>query len=331
MGKILGSGARGEVAVGVVASGQLDETYVQSRLVEALKKIVGGILASLVLILIEGDVDTAIWVFVQLDQLRRSQVGTDGTSGVAESCLPQHGEIEQALDQYYVAELSDRFPGKQAAFRTGQEAMREGIANAAAIQVDDVILLTTREDHAAAKSIGALRTNQARFEQTFQGVAEGLQVRAQVAAAGIADAEFLDDPGIVHPALREILDAFRITVQFELIEGGRMREQLGSGGEFFLEIGDALAKREMTRQFDKANQVAATPAAVTVEKVFSDVDVEGGMPVLMQRTEFRELSAAIDPMSFLVVLLQVLQQRNTLFEPFEILAHGVRSAPSVKV
>ena len=139
--------------------------------------------------------------------------------------------------------------------------MREGIANAAAIQVDDVILLAAGENHAAAKSIGSLRTNQARFKQPFQGVAEGLQVRTQVATAGIADAEFLDEPRIVHSALREILNAFRITVQFKLIEAGGVREQLRGGGEFFLEIGDALAKREMARQFDKANQVATPPAA----------------------------------------------------------------------
>ena len=84
--------------------------------------------------------------------------------------------------------------------------MGEGIANTAAIQVDDVILLAAGENHAVAKSIGALRTNQARFEQLLQGVAEGLQVRAQVAAMGIADAEFLDEPRIMHSALNEILE-----------------------------------------------------------------------------------------------------------------------------
>jgi hypothetical protein len=36
----------------------------------------------------------------------------DGTSGIAESCLPQHGEIEQPLDQDYGAEQSDRFPAE---------------------------------------------------------------------------------------------------------------------------------------------------------------------------------------------------------------------------
>jgi hypothetical protein len=60
--------------------------------------------------------------------------------------------------------------------------MRKGMANAAAIQVDDVILLAAGENHAVTKSIAALRTHQARFEQPFQAVAEGLQVRAQIAA-----------------------------------------------------------------------------------------------------------------------------------------------------
>ena len=85
------------------------------------------------------------------------------------------------------------------------------------------------------------------------------------------------------------------------------------------------------REFDKANEVATTPTAVTVEQVFLRVDVEGGMGVLMQRTESRELGAGTDPMPSPVVPLQVLQQRNALFEPFEILAHGVHSAPSVRV
>jgi hypothetical protein len=55
------------------------------------------------------------------------------------------------------------------------------------------------------------------------------------------------------------------------------------------------------------------------------------MTVLMQRTESRELRAGTDPMPSPVVPLQVLQQRNALFELFEILAHGVHSPPSIRV
>jgi hypothetical protein len=110
----------------------------------------------------------------------------------------------------------------------------------------------------------------------------------------------------VHSALREILNAFRITVQFKLIEAGGVREQLRGGGEFFLEIGDALAKREMARQFDEANQVA-TPGAVAVEQIFTGVDEEGGVGFLMQRAESDELGASRDGAPAPVVLLQVLQ------------------------
>jgi hypothetical protein len=60
------------------------------------------------------------------------------------------------------------------------------------------------------------------------------------------------------------------------------------------------------REFDKADEVATAPAAVTVEQVFLRVDVEGGMSVLMKRTKSGELGAVADPMSSPVVSLQVL-------------------------
>ena len=75
----------------------------ETRLVEAVEESIGSILAGLVLILIEGDLDTAIGVFAQLGQLRRSQVGANGTGGIAVSRLPQHGQIEQPFDQDHVA------------------------------------------------------------------------------------------------------------------------------------------------------------------------------------------------------------------------------------
>jgi hypothetical protein len=209
--------------------------------------------------------------------------------------------------------------------------MREGIANATAIQVNDVILLTAGEDHAPAKSIGALGSNQARFDQTFQGIAEGLQVRAQVAAAGIANSEFLDEPGIMHTALGQVIHAFAMTMQLELVEAGGTSEELRSGSKFLRQVGDTLSEREMVGEFDKADKVATAPTAVTVEQVFLRVNVERGMSVLMKRAESRELGAGTDPMPSPVVPLQVLEQRNTLFEPFEILAHGVHSSSSVKV
>ena len=44
----------------------------------------------------------------------------------------------------------------------------------------------------------------------------------QVSAGSITDAEFFDDGGIVQSALLQIADRFRMAVELELIEGGRL-------------------------------------------------------------------------------------------------------------
>src|SRR5215472_8235185 len=132
-------------------------------------------------------------------------------------------------------------------------------------------------------------------------------------------------------ALSQIIHAFTTTMQLELVESGGTSEQLRSGGELLHQIGNALAKGETARQFDKANQVATAPAAVTVEQTFLCVDAEGGMGLLMQRAESHELRPGADPKTLPVVPVQVFQQRNTLFESFEILVHGVHTPGSIKL
>src|SRR6516162_2301493 len=108
-------------------------------------------------------------------------------------------------------------------------------------------------------------------------------------------------------------------------------EQLSGGSEFLFQVVDALAKGEMPRQFNKTDQVTAAAAAVAIEQVFLRVDVERGLGFLMQGTQSYELGAGADLMPSPMVPLQVLQQRNALFEPFQILAHGVHNPPSVRV
>ena len=52
--------------------------------------------------------------------------------------------------------MPDLLPCIQAALAAGQEAMGEGGADAAAVEVDDVFALTQREDDALVKSVGAV-------------------------------------------------------------------------------------------------------------------------------------------------------------------------------
>ena len=101
-----------------------------------------------------------------------------------------------------------------------------------------------------------------------------------------------------------------------------MLEELRAGRQFLLQVGEALAKGEMLGKLHKANQVAALPAPVAIEQVLARVNVEAGASVLMQGTESRELGANRGGPPAPVVPLQVRQQRNTLFEPFQILTHS---------
>ena len=139
---------------------------------------------------------------------------------------------------------------------------------------------------------------------------------------------FLDQGGIAQSTLRQVVNAFRMAVQFELIKTRSVLEQLGCGCEFFPQVGDALAKGEMLGKLHQANQIPASATTVAVEQILARVDIEGGMDFLMQRTESDELGARAGAVSDPVVPLQVLEQWNARFELFQILAHGGRHSPS---
>src|SRR6267143_1277932 len=115
--------------------------------------------------------------------------------------------------------------------------------------------------------------------------------------------------------------------ELELIEGRGVLDELSRGSELLAQLGDATAEGEMQTQLEETNQVTAAPTAMTVGQVLVGVDVEGGMGFLMQRTETAELGTSSNGTTGPVVLLQVLQQRKALFEPFQILAHGAHVAP----
>ena len=152
-------------------------------------------------------------------------------------------------------------------------------------------------------------------------------MRAQFSVHGIADAQFFNDAGIAQSTLQQVLHGFGMTGQLELIESRGVLEQSCSRSELFAEIKNTLAKGEMAAQLDEANQVTALSAAMTVEQVLMRVDVEGGMGFLMQWTEADKLRASSNGMTGPVVPLEVLQQREVPFEPFQILAHGAHVAP----
>ena len=78
----------------------------------------------------------------------------------------------------------------------------------------------------------------------------------------------------------------------------------------------------MPGQLDKTNQIAALSTAVAVEEIFPGIDVERRPAFRVQRTESDELGALTGGPAAPILLPQIIEQRKTLFEFFQILAHG---------
>ena len=76
--------------------------------------------------------------------------------GVAKTGLPQHGQVEQAFDEDYSGETADGFPGEQSAFGARQQTVGERRADAAAVEVGDLPVLSARENEPPAEGIAAV-------------------------------------------------------------------------------------------------------------------------------------------------------------------------------
>src|SRR6267143_2356459 len=77
----------------------------------------------------------------------------------------------------------------------------------------------------------------------------------------------------------------------------------------------------MAGQLDKANQIAALAATVTVKEVLAGVDIERRSGFWVQGTESDELGSVRGGPGDPVLLQQIIEQRKTLFQFFDVLAH----------
>lgn len=102
-------------------------------------------------------------------------------------------------------------------------------------------------------------------------------------------------------------------MELKPIGGHRPLQKLHSGSrfQFLFEIRHTLAKRQMGEDLDKADQVTAAAAAV--------------------RTQPDPLLACAGATRLPVVALQILQRRNALCEPLQILDHCVAFTSGVEL
>ena len=95
-----------------------------------------GLLAAAVGIDIEGEINGARTV-AQLSKLAGVEMRAQRAGDVAKTRLPQHGIVEQPLDENHLGALPNLLPGIQATLRAGKESMGEGGSDTAAVEVDD--------------------------------------------------------------------------------------------------------------------------------------------------------------------------------------------------
>ena len=162
-------------------------------------------------------------------------------------------------------------------------------------------LLAEREEHTPADSVAAWPGDQTRVGQLLGRVAPGRRRAAQVSTGSVAHAEFLEEGGNGPGACL--------------------------GGPFLLGRGHTSAERPMAEALDTAEQAAPAPASVAVEQVLADIHVKRRARLPRQGTQSHQLLLCAGAAAAPVVPRQVLQQRQALFEPFQILVPGL-NAPS---
>jgi hypothetical protein len=82
----------------------------------------------------------------------------------------------------------------------------------------------------------------------------------------------------MHSTLFEILQRLGVMMELLLIESGSLLEhssRIGWRSTVLFEVNEALAERQLARQLDKAQQIAAPTTTVAVEKIFASIDIEG--------------------------------------------------------
>jgi hypothetical protein len=147
-----------------------------------------------------------------------------GALGMAKTGLPEHRQVKQTFDQDHAGEVADGLPSKQAAFRAGQQLVRESTADTTAIQVDDVTLFAAREQDAAPEAVATLWADQPGAPQRLEGIAEGRQMAVLTPAGGVADGSFFQEGGVAQSAPLEILNRFPMTVELQLVKGAGLLE-----------------------------------------------------------------------------------------------------------
>src|SRR5882762_6245334 len=138
--------------------------------------------------------------------------------------------------------------------------MGEGDAGTAAVEVNDTSASAAREDDAPVESVAALWVEQAETLQEIVRITLSGEMPAQAPTRGITDAQFFDQG--------KIAQCLEVAIELLLIESGCLLEhgdRVNCESALLVEVSEAFAEGQMTGQLDKAKEIAALSATVTVK------------------------------------------------------------------
>ncbi len=202
--------------------------------------------------------------------------------------------------------------------------MGEGDAGTAAVEVNDTSASAAREDDAPVESVAALWVEQAESLQEIVRITLSGEMPAQAPTRGITDAQFFDQGKIAQSSLLKIAQCLEVAIELLLIERGCLLEdghRVNGESALLVEVSEAFAEGQMTGPLDKAKEIAALSATVTVKEILAGVDIERRSGFWMQGTESDELVAVSGGPGDPILLPQIIEQRKALFQFFEVLAH----------
>jgi hypothetical protein len=167
------------------------------------------------------------------------------------------------------------------------------------------------------------------LKKELEGISQRGQVSPQGSSGSISDIQLADEPGIIQASAVQVVQGFAVPVELALVETDGLSKDLIFARlrqvEFLVQMNNGFVKREMEVKLDKANKVAPAAAAVAVEDIFGCVDVERRMAFRMQWTQTNELLMGADWPCRPVALLQIIQQREPLFQILQVMLLHTRS------
>ena len=96
--------------VGIVARRQENAASGNTSRPETIGKLLRGLLTAAIGVNIEGEINRAL-VVAQLPKLVGAEVGSQRAGEVTKTCLPQHGIVEQPLDENHFGAMLNLLPG----------------------------------------------------------------------------------------------------------------------------------------------------------------------------------------------------------------------------